>query len=121
MQGGVPHPWVGSAHHARSDGVLVSVPTVAPQGLAIMLADAATQTEKSEDEASPRLIRSKSLPPMYYLDWPYVLDALWESSLMHLTSQVYADLRHRIRGCWGCNPLMQRAYYKDIWPIIIWK
>nr|GEW19320.1 hypothetical protein [Tanacetum cinerariifolium] len=35
---------VGFAHHARSDGVPVSVPTVAPQGLAILLADAATQT-----------------------------------------------------------------------------
>ncbi|GJX47164.1 hypothetical protein Tco_0272354 [Tanacetum coccineum] len=58
---------VGSAHHARSDGVPVSAPTVAPQGLAILLADTATQTE---DEASPRLIRSKSLPPMYHLDWP---------------------------------------------------
>nr|GEW78245.1 hypothetical protein [Tanacetum cinerariifolium] len=33
---------VGSAHHVRSDGVPVSVPTVAPQGLAILLADAAT-------------------------------------------------------------------------------
>ncbi|GJX53127.1 hypothetical protein Tco_0281496 [Tanacetum coccineum] len=33
---------VGSAHHARFDGVPVSVPTVAPQGLAILLADAAT-------------------------------------------------------------------------------
>ncbi|GKB76738.1 hypothetical protein Tco_0943633, partial [Tanacetum coccineum] len=58
---------VGSAHHARSDGVPVSVPTVSPQGLAILLADAATQTE---DEASLRLLRSKSLPPMYNLDWP---------------------------------------------------
>nr|GEV20033.1 putative transposase (putative), gypsy type [Tanacetum cinerariifolium] len=28
---------VGSAHHARSDGVLVSVPTVVPQGLALLL------------------------------------------------------------------------------------
>ncbi|GKE15546.1 hypothetical protein Tco_1423123, partial [Tanacetum coccineum] len=35
---------VGSAHHVRSDGVLVSVPTVSPQGLAILLANAATQT-----------------------------------------------------------------------------
>nr|GEV59803.1 hypothetical protein [Tanacetum cinerariifolium] len=35
---------VGSAHHARSDGVLVSVPTVVPQGLALLLVDAATQT-----------------------------------------------------------------------------
>ncbi|GKB71435.1 hypothetical protein Tco_0932847, partial [Tanacetum coccineum] len=61
---------VGSAYHARSDGVPVSVPTVAPQGLAILLADTATQTETSEDEASPRLFRSKSLPPMYNLDWP---------------------------------------------------
>nr|GFD50635.1 hypothetical protein [Tanacetum cinerariifolium] len=44
---------VGFVHHARSDGVPVSVPTVAPQGLAILLADAATQTETSEDGASP--------------------------------------------------------------------
>ncbi|GJR05805.1 hypothetical protein Tco_0528789 [Tanacetum coccineum] len=61
---------VGFAHHARSDGVLVSVLTAAPQGLAILLEDAATQTEISEDEASLRLLRSKSLPPMYNLDWP---------------------------------------------------
>nr|GEV20844.1 hypothetical protein [Tanacetum cinerariifolium] len=39
---------VGSAHHARSDGVPVSVPTVVPQGLALLLADAATQTELEE-------------------------------------------------------------------------
>nr|GEY95289.1 hypothetical protein [Tanacetum cinerariifolium] len=55
---------VGSAHHARSDGVPVFVPTVAPQGLAILLADAATQT-KTYDEASPRLLRSSSLPIMH--------------------------------------------------------
>nr|GEZ12388.1 hypothetical protein [Tanacetum cinerariifolium] len=61
---------VGSAHHARSDGVPVSVPTVALQGLAILLADAATQIKTSEEDASPRLLRSKSLPPMYNLDWP---------------------------------------------------
>ncbi|GJR00384.1 hypothetical protein Tco_0523368 [Tanacetum coccineum] len=59
---------VGSAHHARSDGIPVSMLTVAPQGLAILLADAATQT--SEDEASPRLLRSKLLPPLYNLHWP---------------------------------------------------
>nr|GEU30452.1 transposase (putative), gypsy type [Tanacetum cinerariifolium] len=52
---------VGFAHHARSDGVSVSVLTIAPQGLAILLADAATQTETS-DEASPQLLRSSSLP-----------------------------------------------------------
>nr|GEV04935.1 hypothetical protein [Tanacetum cinerariifolium] len=43
---------VGFAHHARSNGILVSVPTIASQGLAVLLADAATQTEASEDEAS---------------------------------------------------------------------
>nr|GEZ78321.1 hypothetical protein [Tanacetum cinerariifolium] len=37
---------VGSAHHARSDGVPVSVPTVVPQGLALLLVDAATQTDE---------------------------------------------------------------------------
>nr|GEX52072.1 hypothetical protein [Tanacetum cinerariifolium] len=33
---------VGSTHHARSDSVLVFVPTVVPQGLTILLANAAT-------------------------------------------------------------------------------
>ncbi|GKD95958.1 hypothetical protein Tco_1379855 [Tanacetum coccineum] len=50
--------------------VTVSVPTAAPQGLAILLADAATQTKISEDEASLRQLRSKSLPHKYNLDWP---------------------------------------------------
>nr|GEW68687.1 hypothetical protein [Tanacetum cinerariifolium] len=40
---------VGSAHHARSDDVLVSAPTVVPQGLALLLMDAATQTELEDD------------------------------------------------------------------------
>nr|GEU80967.1 hypothetical protein [Tanacetum cinerariifolium] len=40
---------VGSAHHARSDGVPVSTPTVVPQGLALLLADAATQTKLEDD------------------------------------------------------------------------
>nr|GEX50759.1 hypothetical protein [Tanacetum cinerariifolium] len=53
---------VGSAHHARSDGVPVSVPTVIPQGLAILLADAATQTESNEAFQLPR---SSSLPTMH--------------------------------------------------------
>nr|GFC30781.1 hypothetical protein [Tanacetum cinerariifolium] len=44
---------VGSTHHATSDGVSIFVPTVSSQGLAILLADAATQTEISKDEASP--------------------------------------------------------------------
>nr|GEZ08440.1 hypothetical protein [Tanacetum cinerariifolium] len=55
---------VSSAHHAQSDGVPVSVPTVVPQGLAILLADAATQTETS-DEAPPQLLRSSSLPVIH--------------------------------------------------------
>nr|GEW86246.1 hypothetical protein [Tanacetum cinerariifolium] len=61
---------VSFAHHARYDDVQVSVPIVSPQGLGILLADVATQTEIYEDEASPRMLRSKSLPPMYNLDWP---------------------------------------------------
>ncbi|GKA13648.1 hypothetical protein Tco_0693294 [Tanacetum coccineum] len=61
---------IGSAHHPRSDGISVSVPTVVPHGLAILLTDSSTRTETTEDKASPRLIRSKSLPPMYNLDWP---------------------------------------------------
>nr|GFA09005.1 transposase (putative), gypsy type [Tanacetum cinerariifolium] len=36
---------VGSAHHARLDGVPVSVPMVVPQGLALLLVDPATQTD----------------------------------------------------------------------------
>nr|GFB16782.1 transposase (putative), gypsy type [Tanacetum cinerariifolium] len=36
---------VGSAHHARSDLVPVSVPIVVTQGLALILVDAATQTD----------------------------------------------------------------------------
>nr|GEU78305.1 transposase (putative), gypsy type [Tanacetum cinerariifolium] len=40
---------IGFAHHARSDGVPVSAPTV-PQGLAILLADAATQTGAADQE-----------------------------------------------------------------------
>ncbi|GJX30119.1 hypothetical protein Tco_0238198 [Tanacetum coccineum] len=63
------HPSSQYLYTRRSDGVPVSVPTVAPQGLAILLADAATQTYISEDETSPS-----------------VLHAQWESSLMHLTS-----------------------------------
>nr|GEY63624.1 hypothetical protein [Tanacetum cinerariifolium] len=39
---------VGSTHHARFDGIPVSVPTMVPQGLAILLADAATQMELEE-------------------------------------------------------------------------
>ncbi|GKB20083.1 hypothetical protein Tco_0854006 [Tanacetum coccineum] len=61
---------IGSAYHARSDGIPVSVPTIAPQGLAILLVDAAIQIEVSKGEASLRLLRAKSLPPMYNLDWP---------------------------------------------------
>ncbi|GJZ18448.1 hypothetical protein Tco_0554571 [Tanacetum coccineum] len=62
---------VGSAHHARSDGIPVSVPTVAPQGLAILLVDAAIQTEVANEEYEPhlRLHRSISLPPFYNLEW----------------------------------------------------
>nr|GEV95662.1 hypothetical protein [Tanacetum cinerariifolium] len=65
---------VSSTHHVISDSVPVSVPIVAPQGLPIMLADAATQTETSEDGASPRICTGS------------VSCAPWESSRMHLAS-----------------------------------
>nr|GEU46509.1 RNA-directed DNA polymerase, eukaryota [Tanacetum cinerariifolium] len=39
---------IGSAHHARSDGIPVSVPAVVPQGLAVLLVDGATQTDPEE-------------------------------------------------------------------------
>ncbi|GJZ97040.1 hypothetical protein Tco_0669374 [Tanacetum coccineum] len=51
-----------------SDGVPVYVPTAVPQGLAILLADAATQTDVSEVNSSPQLTRSKSLPSCKTLD-----------------------------------------------------
>ncbi|GJS82240.1 hypothetical protein Tco_0748781 [Tanacetum coccineum] len=63
-------PWAIKEEMSLEDAIaanIISVPTVAPQGLAILLADAATQTG---DEVSSRLLRSKSLPPMYNLDWP---------------------------------------------------
>nr|GFC58262.1 hypothetical protein [Tanacetum cinerariifolium] len=40
---------VGSAHHARSDGIPVSVPAVVPQGLALLLVDGATQIDPEEN------------------------------------------------------------------------
>ncbi|GJW51032.1 hypothetical protein Tco_0092383 [Tanacetum coccineum] len=61
----------------RSDGVPVSVPTIAPQGLAILLADAATQTDISKDEAFLRLLRSKSLPPPMASAFLFLLCGTW--------------------------------------------
>ncbi|GKC10073.1 hypothetical protein Tco_1001683 [Tanacetum coccineum] len=62
---------ISSAYHAISDCIPVSAPTIVPRGLAILLADAATQTEVAdeEDEPHPRLQRSISLPPFYNLEW----------------------------------------------------
>nr|GFA33865.1 transposase (putative), gypsy type [Tanacetum cinerariifolium] len=39
---------VGSVHHARSDRVPVSAPIMVPQGLALLLVDAATQTDPDD-------------------------------------------------------------------------
>ncbi|GJR98820.1 hypothetical protein Tco_0270994, partial [Tanacetum coccineum] len=64
-----PTHGVGSAHHARSDGVPVSVHITVSQGLAILLVDAATQIDVPEEESSPKLTTSKSPPSMYNLDW----------------------------------------------------
>nr|GEV08218.1 hypothetical protein [Tanacetum cinerariifolium] len=62
---------IGSAHHTRFDGIPIFMPTIAPRGLAILLADAATQTEVAgkEDEPHPRLHRSISLSPFYNLEY----------------------------------------------------
>nr|GEV69607.1 hypothetical protein [Tanacetum cinerariifolium] len=62
---------VGSAHHARSDGIPASVPTITPRGLAILFSDVATQIEVAdkEDEPYSRLQRSISLLPFYNLEW----------------------------------------------------
>ncbi|GKD81260.1 hypothetical protein Tco_1348099 [Tanacetum coccineum] len=62
---------IGSAHHARSDGIPVFVHVIAPQGLTVLLADTAIQTEVADEEDEPhlRLQRSISLPPFYHLEW----------------------------------------------------
>ncbi|GJS83239.1 hypothetical protein Tco_0749780 [Tanacetum coccineum] len=52
---------VSSAHHARSDGVPVSVPVV-PQGLQIVLMDASTQTDLDKDNSPRRLARASFVP-----------------------------------------------------------
>ncbi|GJT30818.1 hypothetical protein Tco_0911093 [Tanacetum coccineum] len=52
---------VGSAHHARSDGVPVSVPVV-PQGLQVVLTDASTQTDMDIDNSPQRLTRASFVP-----------------------------------------------------------
>ncbi|GKA60141.1 hypothetical protein Tco_0759454 [Tanacetum coccineum] len=52
---------IGSAHHARSDGMPVSVPVV-PQGLQIVLTDASTQTGVDKDNSPRRLTRASSVP-----------------------------------------------------------
>ncbi|GKE93024.1 hypothetical protein Tco_1574119 [Tanacetum coccineum] len=52
---------VGSAHHARSDGVSVSIPFV-PQGLQIVLTDSSTQTDVDKDNLPRRLTRASSVP-----------------------------------------------------------
>ncbi|GKC63910.1 hypothetical protein Tco_1096508 [Tanacetum coccineum] len=52
---------IGSAHHARSDGMPVSVPVV-PQGLQIVITDASTQTGVDKDNSPRRLTRASSVP-----------------------------------------------------------
>ncbi|GJZ14819.1 hypothetical protein Tco_0550496 [Tanacetum coccineum] len=57
----VPIGGGSSPHHARSDGVPVSVPVV-PQGLQIVLTDASTQTDLDKDNSPRRLARASSVP-----------------------------------------------------------
>ncbi|GKD73869.1 hypothetical protein Tco_1332151 [Tanacetum coccineum] len=68
-------PWVFKEEMLLEDAVMANVSRAKKKkkcqvGLAILLTDVDTRTEITGDEASPRLIRSKSLPPMYNLDWP---------------------------------------------------
>nr|GEW01309.1 hypothetical protein [Tanacetum cinerariifolium] len=73
---------VGSAHHARSDGVPVSVPTVVPQGLALLLVDAATQTGFEDSiTASVPYVREKGVSPWLDLIIVRLLFALSTSPL----------------------------------------
>nr|GEV44719.1 hypothetical protein [Tanacetum cinerariifolium] len=78
---------ISSVHHARSDDVPVSAPTVVPQGLAILLADVATQTKS--DEAT--------------LNNFYVLHALWES--LRIPNVLGMALRTQSPGPPGLQPV----------------
>ncbi|GKE90493.1 hypothetical protein Tco_1567968 [Tanacetum coccineum] len=46
---------IGFAHHLRLDGIPVSAPTVVPQGLAILVVNATTQTKAANKEEEPHL------------------------------------------------------------------
>ncbi|GJS93736.1 hypothetical protein Tco_0800704 [Tanacetum coccineum] len=68
-------PWAFKEEILLEDAIVANVSRVEKKkkcrvGLAILLEDAATQTDVPEDEASPKLIRSKSLLALYNLDWP---------------------------------------------------
>nr|GEW10116.1 hypothetical protein [Tanacetum cinerariifolium] len=110
---------VSFAYHTRSDGVPVSVPIVAPQGLAILLADAATQIEIIEDEASPRLVRSKFLPPLYNLDRPasaflFLLDLAY-GKVSEATDQAFGLLKVNFvpSGLVSISPAPDPSTYDD--------
>nr|GEV91145.1 hypothetical protein [Tanacetum cinerariifolium] len=63
-------PWLFKDEILLEDAIAANVSRAEKKKKCRMLAYAATQTEVIEDEASPRLIRSKSLQPLYDLDWP---------------------------------------------------
>ncbi|GJZ75317.1 hypothetical protein Tco_0639782 [Tanacetum coccineum] len=68
-------PWAVKEEMSLKDAIFANVSRAEKKkkcrvGLAILLMDAATQTEGSKGEVSPRLIRSKSLPPMFNLECP---------------------------------------------------
>ncbi|GKA36352.1 hypothetical protein Tco_0722843 [Tanacetum coccineum] len=58
---------ISRAEKKKKFRVILPLPLRAPCHPALQML---TQTDISEDEASSRLLRSKSLPPMYNLDWP---------------------------------------------------
>ncbi|GJQ91606.1 hypothetical protein Tco_0002745 [Tanacetum coccineum] len=68
-------PWAVKEEISLEDAIAVNIGRAKKKnkcrvGLAIFLTNAATQTEGSEGEVSLRLIRSKSLPPMFNSEWP---------------------------------------------------
>nr|GEZ34477.1 transposase (putative), gypsy type [Tanacetum cinerariifolium] len=85
-------------------------------GLAILLVDAATQTKISKDEASPRLLKFKCLPPMYNLDWPYRPPMLNKENYVPWSSRLLRYAKSRPNGKLINNSILNGPYVKRMIP-----
>nr|GEX32152.1 hypothetical protein [Tanacetum cinerariifolium] len=112
---------VDFAHHARCDGVSVSLPTVSPQGLAILLTDAATQMETSEDETSPR---DRSRHVKRRMDNESPLSSVLKSDSSYGRYQKSKSKRHKptdeddLTRPWICkeeDPFTTRIWAAKVW------